>query len=104
MAESEATPVGPNRTGVSVAYLSDGTGLDGWYWWETEYPEEGSCGPFKTRLDAMTNVLASAPGELQIELWGAGHLRPYGAEQMVRAADMMNGKPYKKYRIYEKSL
>jgi GNAT superfamily N-acetyltransferase len=24
--------------------------------------------------------------------------------QMVRAADMMNGKPYKKYRIYEKSL
>lgn len=35
---------------------SDWYGGDRWYWWLDEYPEEGSCGPFASRGDAITNA------------------------------------------------
>lgn len=30
----------------------------GWCWWDSEYPEEGACGPFDTEDEAIENACA----------------------------------------------
>lgn len=39
---------------VTIAHESDGPHA-GWYFWETEYPEEGSCGPYETEEEMMSD-------------------------------------------------
>lgn len=31
----------------------------GWYWYHPDYPDEGSCGPFRTREEAAGHALLS---------------------------------------------
>ena len=33
----------------------------GWYYWEEEYPDEGSCGSFTTRTEAILHAGSATP-------------------------------------------
>lgn len=45
------------RVAVSVAYTDEQPhGGPGWYWWESDIPEEGSYGPFATEAAAVKSV------------------------------------------------
>lgn len=35
----------------------------GWYYWDSEYPDEGSVGPFTTREEALEHARAAGYGE-----------------------------------------
>ena len=36
----------------------------GWYYWDREYSDEGSCGPFDTREAALEHARAAGYGEV----------------------------------------
>lgn len=45
----------------TVQYVVVDTSLEealdpGWYFWEEEYPEEGSCGPYASRGEAIAAI------------------------------------------------
>lgn len=37
-----------DKLGFSVEYFLSGHSGAGWYWFDTEYPEEGASGPYST--------------------------------------------------------
>ena len=48
-----------NDDNVAIVGLGDDTSHDGkgWYFWDEEYPEAGSCGAYPTREAAETEAL-----------------------------------------------
>lgn len=44
------------RTTVTFGWFADGHDGDGWYYWEDEYPEEGSTGAFGTKAEAVAHA------------------------------------------------
>lgn len=42
-----------------VAWVADGHDGDGWYYWDAEYPDEGSVGAFGTRKEALEHATES---------------------------------------------
>lgn len=42
-----------------IAVVAQGyMGTDAWCYWAEEYPDEGSCGPFETREEAVRHARA----------------------------------------------
>ncbi len=59
---------------ATVQYFEFGHGGPGWYWWETECVEEGSCGPVDTREQAEQSV---REGDCRVtRVFGPGERRP----------------------------
>ena len=56
---------------VTISYTDIGHGGRGWYHHESEYPDEGSFGPFKTRGSAANQALKmySDTPNLRLEVW-----------------------------------
>lgn len=42
---------------ATIQFTDNGHDGAGWYYWDPEYPEEGSVGPFPTREDAATHAV-----------------------------------------------
>ena len=53
MTESEAGPLS-----VTVGYCDFGEHGRGWWYWETEYPDEHKCGPFGSHQEASGRARA----------------------------------------------
>ena len=47
---------------VTVHYFKGGHDGPGWYYWETEYPDEGSTGAFPTPETAEAHALDNYQG------------------------------------------
>lgn len=47
------------ETEVTIHYFGDAHDGPGWYWWESDYREDGCTGSFATRDDAEANARAS---------------------------------------------
>ena len=48
-----------DKTSVTVMYGENGHDGPGWYFYESEYPDEGSFGAYATRADAEDAARAS---------------------------------------------
>lgn len=52
-----AAEVQDDQVEVTLLYSGPGEGFPvGWYWYESEYPEEGASGPFETEQAARANM------------------------------------------------
>ena len=54
---AQPIPDAPDDRALAVLiYCTDGHDGPGWYYWDDEYPEEGSCGAFDTREAAIESL------------------------------------------------
>jgi len=51
--------------GFAVEHFVDGHDGDGWYYWDSEYPEEGSVGAFESLEAAVKHAAESYTEELE---------------------------------------
>ena len=52
---------------VTIDYCEGHSGR-GWYWWDSEYPEEGSQGPYPTYDAAVASGIEAYGDEFSVEL------------------------------------
>ena len=53
---SKPTTAEEDETEAMVCYWPDAHDGPGWYYYDAEYPEEGSCGAFATKREAIAHA------------------------------------------------
>lgn len=50
---------------VVIVYWEDAHDGPGWYYYDSEYPDEGSCGAFKSRQEAEDHAKEAYAGDIE---------------------------------------